>query len=80
MKKYSIAAAVDGVLNSFFIVHKDIGEITGLYTTVIREVEAILIKKTLMLTDRNKKKTAKILGISRNTLSSKIKSLNLEQD
>jgi len=80
VKKSSISAAIDGVLNNFFLVQKDVNKISGLYSTVIREVEATLIKKIMAITDRNKKQTAKILGISRNTLSSKIKSLDLEED
>lgn len=80
MKKYSISVAIDSVLDNFFLVHKDINTISGLYNMVIKEVETTLIKKTMALTDRNKRKTAKILGISRNTLLSKIKSLNLEEN
>lgn len=80
MNKSSISAALDVVLNNFLIVQKDITQISGLYETVIREVEATLIKKILTITYRNKKQTAKILGISRNTLTSKIKSLSLEEE
>ena len=80
MNKSSISSAIDAVLNNFLIVQKDINQISGLYSTVIKEVEATLIKKIMMMTYRNKKQTAKILGISRNTLSAKIKSLSLEDE
>lgn len=80
MKKPSIASAIDGVLNDFLQVQKDISKISGLYGTVMKEVESTLIKKIMTLTDKNKKQAAKILGISRNTLSTKIKLLDLEKD
>ena len=80
MKKSSISTAIDGVLTDFLIVQKDINKISGLYNTVMSEVEATLIKKIMALTDRNKKQTAKILGISRNTLAAKLKALDYGKD
>lgn len=79
MNKNSISVAIDLVLNNYFGVQKDIIQISGLYKIVLDEVETTLIKKILILTSNNKKQTAKILGISRNTLASKIKKLNLEE-
>ncbi|MDR1234121.1 MAG: hypothetical protein LBJ92_03195 [Holosporales bacterium] len=38
----------------------------------MREVEIAMLKKILHLSDRNKKKAARILGISRNTLHNKM--------
>lgn len=64
-------------LDNFFLIQKNSSNVVGLYGIVVQEVERILIKKVMQLTDRNKKKTAKILGISRNTLDSKIKNLNI---
>jgi DNA-binding protein Fis len=77
MRKYGISSVIESLLDNFFLVQKNIGNVSGLYSTVIREAEYAVIKKTLKLTDRNKRKAAKILGISRNTLDSKIKSLQL---
>ncbi|MDR0744703.1 MAG: hypothetical protein LBE97_01985 [Holosporales bacterium] len=77
MKTRSISTALDNVLNDFFILQKDIKQVTGLYHTVISEVEAVLIKKTYTLSERNKTLTAKILGISRNTLATKMKILGI---
>lgn len=78
MRKYSISSAIDVLLDNFIIVQKDIANVTGLYHTVVKEAEQAVIKKIMIATDRNKTKTAKVLGISRNTLDSKIKSLKIE--
>ncbi len=45
----------------------------NLHTLIMEEVERVLIEKTLEHTKGNKKKAAQVLGINRNTLSSKIK-------
>lgn len=73
MKRYSISVAIGEVLNNFILLQKDITGITDLYDTVIKEVEKILIIKILESTRYNKNQTAKILGISRNTLAAKMK-------
>ncbi len=78
MRKYSISSAIDVLLDNFIILQKDIANVTGLYHTVVKEAEQAVIKKIMLATDRNKTKTAKVLGISRNTLDSKIKSLKIE--
>ena len=78
MRKYSISSAVESVLDNFVILQKDINKISGLYYTVISEVEMSLIKKIYVLTGKNKKQTAKILGISRNTLNTKMKNFGID--
>lgn len=78
MRKYSISSAIDVLLDNFIILQKNIENVTGLYNTVIKEAEQAVIRKVMHATDRNKTKAAKILGISRNTLNAKIKSLKLE--
>ncbi len=50
----------------------------SIYNTVISEVERSLIEVALHTMQYNQTKTAKILGISRNTLRSKIKSLKID--
>lgn len=52
-------------------------ENSNLYDTVIQEVEKALISLVLSETKGNQLKTAKILGINRNTLSKRIKQYNL---
>ncbi len=78
MTRHSVSAAIGEVLNNFLLLQKNINEANGLYYTVMREVEKILIEKILKATRFNKNQTAKILGISRNTLSVKIKTFNIE--
>jgi DNA-binding protein Fis len=70
---------LESILDNFFLVQKNINSVSGLYGMVIQEAEYAVIKKTLKLTNRNKKLTAQILGISRNKLNTKIKLLKLEE-
>jgi two-component system nitrogen regulation response regulator GlnG len=49
----------------------------GLHDRVIREVERPLIMKCLSLTRGNQIKAAEILGVNRNTLRAKIRSLDI---
>jgi two-component system nitrogen regulation response regulator GlnG len=78
MSVYSIVAAVNSVLDKFLLVQKNLQDVSGLYAVVVNKAEYAVINKVLKLTDRNKKQTAKILGISRNTLMTKMKSLGIE--
>lgn len=50
----------------------------GIYYSTIEEAENALIKKTLEMTLGNQLKAAKLLGINRNTLRSKIRKLGIE--
>ncbi len=50
----------------------------GLHDRVIREVERPLIQKCLAVTRGNQIKAAEILGVNRNTLRSKIRSLDIQ--
>jgi DNA-binding protein Fis len=61
-------------LDDFFIRNNE----NGLYRFVINAVEKPLIESVLNKTDGNKLKAAKLLGINRNTLHSKIKRLGIE--
>lgn len=73
MTKHNISSAIDSLLDDFIILQKNLENITGLYHTVVEEAEMAVIRKIMLATNRNKTKTAKILGISRNTLDSKMK-------
>ena len=75
MKSKNIASSIDTLLDDFFLVQKDVNRVTGMYALVIREVELAMINKIMRLTHGNKTQVAKILGISRNTLNTKIKNL-----
>jgi len=48
-----------------------------LYRSVVEAIELPLIEQTLKLTEGNQLKAAKILGINRNTMRSKIKKLGI---
>lgn len=58
----------------FFLENKN----AQLYKFMLEIVERPLIEMTLEKTDGNQKKAAKLLGINRNTLHSKIKKLNID--
>lgn len=47
------------------------------YKTILEMVERPLIEMTLQKTDGNQKKAAKLLGLNRNTLHSRIKKLRI---
>ncbi len=53
-------------------------DIDGLYPMIIERVERPLIQLVLKKTRGNQVKAASILGLNRNTLRKKIKSLNIE--
>ena len=78
MKSKNISSAIESLLDDFILVQKDITRVSDLYNIVVREAESAVIRKIMLVTYRNKTQAAKILGISRNTLNSKIKSLKLE--
>lgn len=52
----------------------------GLYGAFLEALEKPLIEEVLHYTDDNQLKAAKILGINRNTLSKKIKNLNIKNN
>ena len=66
--------AVDKIEESF-AVYKN-GEI---YHSVISDTERILIEKALKYTEGNQLNAARMLGINRNTLRSKIRKFKIDQ-
>ena len=58
--------------------HKGQSPESGLHERVIKEVEKILIQKTIEYSGNVQIKAAQILGINRNTLRKKIKELNIK--
>ncbi len=50
----------------------------GLYHSAIADIEKPLIEKTLEATSGNQLKAARVLGINRNTLRSKIRKFGIE--
>jgi DNA-binding protein Fis len=78
LKSSGISSVIDHILDDFFLIQKNVDDVSELYWFVIHEVERALILKAFNLADRNKRRTAKILGISRNTLNAKIKALKID--
>lgn len=54
------------------------GQPGALYKAVMEKIEKPLLEYVLEQTEGNQLKTARILGINRNTLRSKVKKLNIE--
>ncbi|GHT88434.1 hypothetical protein FACS1894113_0850 [Alphaproteobacteria bacterium] len=79
MANQGISSSIELLLDNFFVLQNDIKDVSGLYKTVMSEVEAILIQKTYNIAGKNKKLTAKILGISRNTLATKMARITLDE-
>ncbi len=62
-----------------FADHLQDGPKAGLYGNLIEDVERPLIELALKHTNGNKIRAAKLLGINRNTLYKKIKSLDINE-
>ena len=76
-EKENLRTYLNSFLNNFYNTIDDDVELNGLYEKFIDEFERPLILKTLEYCGGNQIKTAKILGINRNTLRAKIKKLNI---
>ncbi len=74
---YSIKDFLEEKLKRYL---KDMTKVTNfnLYGTVLSEVEKALISIVLRETNGNQLKTAKVLGINRNTLRAKIKEYKIK--
>ena len=68
----SLSGSTRKHIRAYFAAHDGHLPPDGLYDRVIGEIEHILIKETLKFSKHNQIKTAKILGINRNTLKKKI--------
>jgi DNA-binding protein Fis len=76
----NISSAITSLLDDFLIIQKDPTQVRNLYSTVITEAEIAVIKKALFVSKNNKTRAALMLGMSRTTLLTKIKSLKIEED
>lgn len=68
---------LDARLRKFMKGFSEVGR-SNIYDTAVAELEKALIEIALEETGGNKLKAARVMGISRNTLSSKIKSLKIK--
>lgn len=66
-----LGTVVSRYLAAYLKEHENHLPVGQLYALVMGEVEKVLLKETLALTDGNQKKAAEILGINRNTLRKK---------
>ena len=73
-----LGAVVEKYLRRFYAKTAESVALTNVYDAVIDEVERRLIAVTLEVAQGNRLKTAKILGINRNTLLKKMRRLNLD--
>ncbi|MCT4574888.1 MAG: Fis family transcriptional regulator [Alphaproteobacteria bacterium] len=72
-----VASCIKEKLNSYFYdLHGTCPR--DLYASLLKEFDYSLIDVVLTQTKGNKVKTAEILGINRNTLSKKMKDLNID--
>jgi two-component system, NtrC family, nitrogen regulation response regulator GlnG len=74
----NLSSAVERHLSKYFDAHRDSLPSPGLYDRILKELEKPLISLSLMATKGNQIKTAKMLGINRNTLRKKIKELEID--
>lgn len=73
-----LGASVERHLRRYFDQHGSMLPPPGLYTRILREIEAPLIEIALGATSGNQAKCADLLGINRNTLRKKITDLDIE--
>lgn len=69
-----IRSAVEQISNIFFKEHEGAS-----YHLLLRDFEKALFRKLLEYTEGNQLKAARILGINRNTLRSKLRKLKLRR-
>ena len=74
----SLGEAIERHLREYFAAHEDELPASGLYDRILREVERPLITLCLAATRGNQIKAADVLGLNRNTLRKKIRSLEIE--
>ena len=72
-----LSASVGKHLRRYFDLHGGVLPAPGLYTRILREIEAPLIEIALEATGGNQAKCADLLGINRNTLRKKITDLDI---
>lgn len=73
-----LGASVARHLRRYFDLHGNMLPPPGLYSRILREIEAPLIEIALDATGGNQAKCADLLGINRNTLRKKIADLDIE--
>lgn len=78
MHNEGLGAVVEKYLRRFYADAAETAEQANVYDFVIEEVERRLISVTLDVANGNRLKTAKILGLNRNTLLKKMRQFDLD--
>lgn len=78
LEEENLGLAVQKHLSRYFDAHRGELPSPGLYERVLKELEKPLITLSLVAARGNQIKTAKMLGMNRNTLRKKIKELNID--
>ncbi len=73
-----LGAVVEKYLRRFYADAAEVAEQAGVYDSVMAEVERRLIAVTLDVANGNRLKTARILGLNRNTLLKKMRKFGLD--
>lgn len=76
--KLGLSTLINAHLERFFKAHKAMDPNPGVYYKLLREFEAPLFQQTLAFTKGNQVKAAKILGMNRNTLRTKLQYLSID--
>ena len=76
-KEERFSIVIENHLKRYFDLHGNNLPPPGLYERVLKEIELPLIALSLAATRGNQLKTSDLLGINRNTLRKKIKSLDI---
>ncbi len=74
----SLSESISRHLNRYFAAHGDSLPPPNIYERVLKEVERPLLEICLAATRGNQVKTAKLLGLNRNTLRKKIRELDIQ--
>lgn len=78
-KKEVLGNAVDRFMRRLYARAGAAEQLEGVYDLVMREVERRVIAATIDVAGGNRLKTAKILGLNRNTLLKKMRELGLDE-
>jgi len=73
----NLRSTVTRQIDRYFAAHGDADPPPGVYGRILREIERPLIERTLQATRGNQLRAAKILGLNRNTLRKKLRTLDI---
>ena len=77
-KQKSLSSSVERHLRAYFAAHEDVLPADGLYGRVLQQIETPLIQIALEECKGNQIRTAALLGLNRNTLRKKMRTLGVK--